>query len=226
MRTLDELIVKDSTTWAQLAALLIRRTINQVLEANSGQSFDTLLRLQVTSDSMMGAVVLHAGGILADHGWFRILGCGSGSDLPSIADANALDPSADTTPGHLVVGYDVLGGQFAVDQGGLGIGAGAVCYFGPDSLAWDGLGGGYPAFVQAAVGGQLGEVFASLRWPGWENDLANLPLGMSIASYPPPFSEEGRDLSQTAKNPVPTSELVDFYATTATRRHQAQADQD
>ena len=62
--------------------------------------------------------------------------------------------------------------------------------------------------------------------PGWENDLANLPLGMSIASYPPPFSEEGRDLSQTAKNPVPTSELVDFYATTATRRHQAQADQD
>jgi len=56
-------------------------------------------------------------------------------------------------PGAIVVGHDVIGGLFAIDGGALGVAPGQVCYFGPDTLTWDGLGGGYSAFLLAALGG-------------------------------------------------------------------------
>lgn len=224
IRTLDELVIENSTTWDEFSSLLTKNSANQVLEPEPSQAFDTLLRLQATTRSMLGAIALNTGAILADHGWFRLLGSGYAPDLPSIADANAMGPPTpeSTPPGHLVIGFDVLGGQFAIDGGALGINPGDVCYFAPDSLEWEGLGGGYSAFVQAAVSGGLNEAFQVLRWEGWQADIVDLPLGMSLASYPPPFAAEGRDLSQTAKNPVPTTELLDFYASAAAQLNQHQ----
>lgn len=76
--------------------------------------------------------------------------------LASIAEANGLGGSVSAPPGELVVGHDVLGGLFAIDGGALGVAPGEVCYFGPDTLTWDGLGGGYSAFLLAALGGLAG----------------------------------------------------------------------
>lgn len=215
--TLNDLVVDDAGRWDHLHQLIAGNPANQLLAPDMDHAFASLLRLQVRSDSTMGCVVLNTGAILADHGWFRILGSGHVPDLPGIADINGLgDPEVrNGNPGHLVVGFDVLGGQFAIDNGALGITPGHVCYFAPDSLEWESLGGGYPAFVEAALTGALSEAFSPLRWEGWQADIADLPLHMSIASYPPPFSREGQDLSQTAKNPVPTTELLEFYANAA-----------
>lgn len=164
--------------------------------------------LQVTARSPLGALALNTGALLADNGWFRILG-GGAEGIPDLATVNSL-PSVQSPP-HLTIAWDVLGGQFAVDGGGLGLAPGVVCYFGPDTLAWQSLGMGHGQFVFAAIAGELADVFADLRWQGWEEEVRGLLPADGISVYPPPFTEEGKDIASTHRRPVPLAELVDFY---------------
>jgi hypothetical protein len=53
----------------------------------------------------------------------------------------------------LEVAWDVMGGRFAINGGGLDAEVGEVCYWGPDSLDWTGIGGGHFGFVGWALGG-------------------------------------------------------------------------
>ncbi|NLT30361.1 MAG: DUF2625 family protein [Propionibacterium sp.] len=72
----------------------------------------TLWRLQVTARSFLGAMALQTGGIVADHGWFRLYGGGS-RDLPDLATVNGLgDPATtSTSPGAMLIGHDAVGGR-------------------------------------------------------------------------------------------------------------------
>jgi len=171
-----------------------------------------LQALQVTAGSYLGALALHTGGVLADHGWFRLLGGGS-AHLPDLASVNGLaaEDSVAEAPPYLIVGYDVLGGRFAIDGGGLGVAAGQVCYFGPDTLTWDGLGGGHADFVTAAVTGTLSEAFSRLRWPGWQDEVSALPPDRGLSLYPPPFTAQGKNPAEVSRRAVPLSELLEFY---------------
>ena len=174
---------------------------------------DVLYRLQVTATSVLGALALNCGGLLVNSGWFRILGGGS-EGLADLATANHLpaDPTtADGVPGFLVVGYDVLGGRFALDGGGLGVAPGEVCYFGPDALTWQALGGGHSDFVHAALTGGLEDTFRELRWDGWEQEVSVLGPDTGLSLYPPPFSREGQDIGNVSRRPVPLAELHAFY---------------
>lgn len=165
-------------------------------------------RLGVSERSTLGALAAHTGGLVLDGGWLRILGGGS-EHLPDIARASEV---GDGTPPHLIVAQDVLGGRFAVDGGGLGIKPGEVCYWGPDSLEWTGLGSGHSAFVSGALSGALAGFYADLRWDGWESETAGLALDQGISLYPPPFTAEGKDLGAVSRKPVPYAELLAFYA--------------
>ena len=129
--------------------------------------------------------------------------------MPDLALANSLPASG--PPPYLIIAQDVLGGQFAVDGGGLGFTPGAVCYFGPDTLAWQELGIGHGQFVFAAIAGELAEVFADLRWSGWEHEVGELAPDQGIGVYPPPFTEEGTDVARAHRESVPLEELVRFY---------------
>ena len=153
----------------------------------------------------------YSGGLVLDHGWLRILGGGS-PGLPDLATVNALTGPGSVAglPGWLVVAYDVLGGRFAIDGGGLGIGAGQVGYWGPDSLTWVGLDGGHSAFLSWALSGGLDSFYASLRWPGWQEQVTRLGLGEGLSVYPPPFTAlpTGHQPSRLA---VPFPELLAFY---------------
>jgi hypothetical protein len=73
-----------------------------------------LLALQVTARSTLGALALHTGGVVIDHGWLRLLGGGHGR-LPSLATANGVTDGQQ--PPVLLIGFDVLGGRFAIDGG-------------------------------------------------------------------------------------------------------------
>lgn len=176
------------------------------------QGLQTLYKLQVSAASFLGALALNCGGILADHGWFRIYGGGS-PGLPGLASADHMtDPQgAASPPGLLLVGADVLGGRFAIDGGGLGIDQGEVCYFGPDTLRWGGLGGGHSMFIRAVLDGSMAAAFDSLRWPGWEDEVERLHPGEGISLYPPPFTAQGKNLGDVSRRPVPAEELLGFY---------------
>ncbi len=215
-RTAEELANVEDPAWPAISALVQEAPTATVLDVDHHRARQVLECLQVTARSYLGALALHTGGILADHGWFRLLGGGS-DGLVDLAAANGLDEATDQPPPFLIVGFDALGGRFAVDGGGLGIGPGEVCYFGPDTLAWGGLGGGHAEFVTAAITGALSQAFAALRWPGWEDEVVALRPDQGISVWPPPFSAEGQDPATAARQPVPMGELVEFYDDAARR---------
>ncbi len=217
VRSSEELRLVADPAWPGLEVAISAAGVPvTVLPVERSRADDVLRRLQVTTASTLGALATESGGLLVDHGWFRILGGGS-DGLADLATANALPvPSAASRPpGYLVVAYDALGGVFAVDGGGLGIAPGEVCYRGPDTLTWGGLGGGHSAFVSAALSGSLGDVFGPLRWPGWEAEVRALAPDRGISLYPPPYTSEGADLSSVSRRPVPLTELLDHYAEVA-----------
>jgi hypothetical protein len=214
VRTARELLEVTDPAWPEVQDAVAASPLDvRVPAVAPGAGADVIARLQVSARSTLGALASASGGIVVDHGWLRILG-GGNEGLPDLASANGLDvPGPDAQPPPaLVVGYDVLGGRFALDAGGLGVQEGEVCYLGPDSLAWVGLGAGHSAFVHWALAGEgLEDFYASLRWPGWEERVAGVALDRGLAVYPPPFTEEGRDLVAASLREVPFAELLSWY---------------
>ncbi|HEV2236648.1 MAG TPA: DUF2625 family protein, partial [Ktedonobacterales bacterium] len=72
----------------------------------------TLLALQVTTRSPLGAMAYETGGILVDSGWLRLLGSQSDGMQSGILAWNGLAQTAIPLPpeGSLIVAHDVLGG--------------------------------------------------------------------------------------------------------------------
>jgi hypothetical protein len=110
-----------------------------------------------------------------------------------------------------------MGGRFAINGGGLDAEPGEVCYWAPDTLDWTGIGGGHSRFVGWALGGGLTDFYESLRWDGWEGEVAALAPDQGLSVYPPPFAREGRAIRAGSRKPVPIAELHGFYAEIATQ---------
>src|SRR5688572_24935982 len=77
-RTLDQLVNTPEPAWPDVASWLTH-AINaaEVLPRRLEDAEASLLYLQVTTRSALGAVAYETGGILFDHGWLRFLGAGS-----------------------------------------------------------------------------------------------------------------------------------------------------
>ncbi|PWK64175.1 uncharacterized protein DUF2625 [Streptomyces sp. CG 926] len=223
MRTLNELIDVDGPAWPELSAELGAAALpTVVLPVDPALARASLLQLQVTARSYLGAVTLHCGGLLLDDGWLRVLGspAAEGSrGLPGLARANGFPPTFDSgwcPDAGLVVAYDVLGGVFALngarpaDDGRPG-GPGEIVYFAPDALRWEELGAGYAGWLSWLVSGSLDQFYADLRWTGWREEIAELHGDRGLTLYPPLWSAEGRhDLAATSRRAVPMAELLGF----------------
>jgi hypothetical protein len=192
--------------WPAIAAR-VEESGATVLPAGEATRAAALEALQVTTRSPLGAMASETGAVRVDHGWLTVLGAGT-ADLPGI---RAASPATDPPP-WLVVAFDVLGGRFAINGGGLDAELGEVCHFGVDTLGWAGIGGGYGQFVEYVLTGGLAEFYADLRWPRWADEVGILAPGQGIAVYPFPFTEEGADVGAAARRPVPLAELHEVYA--------------
>jgi len=179
-----------------------------VLPADPRRGETTLGQLQVSARSFMGALALHTGGVLIDSGWLRLLG--GGEPPMNLAVANGLEQPPDRPPGLIVVGFDVLGGRYAVNGGALPGESGDVAYFAPDTLEWMTLEMSFSAFVMWSVTSSFPMFNEHLRWPEWETEVAGLRLDEALNTYPPPFTVEGQDLSQVSRRVVPVAEQLSF----------------
>ncbi|MBD8079752.1 DUF2625 family protein [Cellulosimicrobium arenosum] len=225
LKTAAELAAVDEPAWPTLSRMLGRGTV-EVVPAPAW-SLEVLFRLQVTVRSTLGALALHTGGVLVDGGWLRLLG-GGGSGLPDLASVNGLGEPDEfsAAPSVLVVAYDVLGGTFAINGGGLDGPLGNVHYFDPGALAWLDLGFGQGAFLEWAVSGGAGDFYSSARWPGWYDEIASVGLDEGLSVYPPLWSVEGRDVARTTRSRVPLDELVVWHFEMAERMAPVDDDED
>lgn len=194
----------NGSTWGEVfAAVQAAPYPVEMLAPDAERAEVCLAELGITTRSWLGAVVAHTGGIRVDHGWLRVLGSGGGG-LPDVID------QADQASRWLVVGYDVLGGQFVWAPAASGAPP-TIHYFGPDDLGWLDLERGYGDWLYAVLSGSLTQFYDTLRWPGWKTEVAALGLNEGIHAWPPPSTVEGKDLSQVSRKAVPMAELVSFH---------------
>ncbi len=211
MRELSDLL-SDDPAWRIVCdwTATSGRTV-VVLPATEPNRSETLVGLQVTTRSPMGAVAYETGGLLIDHGWLRVLGSGGGRLGRSILSWNRrstwTDPSV--PPPVLMVADDVLGGVFAINGGALEGELGHAHYFAPDSLNWESLGNGYSDFLHWALTGDIESFYETERWPGWESEVEELSSDQGLSVYPFHFTE-GPPIAERSRRAIPMTELFDL----------------
>ncbi|GGM72183.1 DUF2625 family protein [Dactylosporangium sucinum] len=203
MRSLAELISDDRSAWAEIeAAVSGSPCAVEVLPTEPDRGASCLHRLQVTTNSWLGALVYFSGGLVVDQGWLRILA--SGDPDRGLADIHAVNSTFEGA--GLVVAQDVMGGEFVWRQGDAA--QPTIHYFAPDTLRWEDLGLGYTDWLYAMLGGAVDQFYNTWRWPGWQDEIAACPLDAGLHVRPPLYTKEGKDVAESDRRPVPMQELV------------------
>lgn len=225
MRGLEELTEVPEPAWPELVRKVSSATVPlEIVPVDAALGRATLLQLQITARSYLGAFALHCGGLLLDDGWLRVFGSATPRNphgLPSLARVNGFPEDLD--PGWrpefgLVLAQDVLGGVFALngpDPAALGRPGrpGEMVYFAPDTLGWRALDVPHPTWFGWLMTDGLAAFYRELRWPDWRDEtraLATAAEGLSLV--PPLWSREARaDLPGTSRRPVPMGELLGLH---------------
>jgi len=232
VRLFENLTATPEPAWPELQRLVGAASVTvEVRAPDEATSRRTLEQLQVTTGSFLGAVVVHTGGLLVDHGWLRVYGSpGRSASLPStdglpgLAGTNEFPPvpTAVWSPAHgLVVAHDVLGGTYALNGQDPAAHArpgrpGDMTYLAPDTLQWESLEAGYAAWLAWVLDGGLADFTEGLRWDGWEDESRGLSGDSGLNFYPPLWSKEAHeDLGATSRAVVPMAELVAMARSTA-----------
>ena len=168
-RRLSELTAVEEPAWPHLVETIDRSPLDvQVVPGDRAVGESTLLQLQITTRSWLGAVTASTGGLVVDHGWLRIYGGPEVSSmLPGLPQVNDFParPAADWRPTYgLVIAHDVLGGVYALNPADPTVWGrpgqpGEVVYFAPDSMTWQPLGTGHGAWLSWILSGGLEQIY-------------------------------------------------------------------
>lgn len=213
MRTLEELINTEEPgwpivkEWISLAANKV-----EILPCDKSRAEVALVDTQVTTRSLMGAVIYETGGLLIEGGWIRVLGSGCEQMKRSLPDWNrgkTFSEFGEPAP-YLLVADDAAGGLFAINGGYLGADAGNMYYFAPDSLEWEAMEISYSQFLLFCFEGKLNDFYSNLRWTGWEEDLKNLNSDHAYQFIPFLWTKEGKDINEVSRKPLPIEEVYNL----------------
>jgi Protein of unknown function DUF2625 len=208
-RTLQDLIDQSDSMWPIIEQWVASASHTvEVLPVDRDTAEVTLLALQVTTRSPLGALAYSTGGVLIDSGWLRLLGASSERMRLSVLNWNGLrEPRVPDLPaGAFVVAHDVTGGFFATNLGAFGPGARSVHYFAPDRLRWEDLGMSHAELVHWAITGDLNTFYETWRWPRWEAEIAGLSGDEGISFWPMLWSA-GEPVAVRSRKAVPLVEL-------------------
>lgn len=198
MKPLDRLVVREGSALPVLLEMASRATNPlRVRPPEPAIGAETLVEMQVSTASPLGAVAYHTGGIAVQDGFVRVLGSAEDRGLRDHNHA-----SGTLEDGYVLVADDVLGGFFAMNHGGFAGPDGAVHYLPPDKLDWADLGADYGDFLHWCMTGDLGAFYAEL---GWSEFLAGeLPEWTGCFAFAPlPWTQGGADLGALSRQSVP-----------------------
>lgn len=217
MRPLRDLINAADDAWALVdgwAMAAPRPVVVLPVTAQAGEA--TLMALQVTTRSVLGAIAFRSGGLVIDHGWLRVLGSGHPRIGGGLREWNAVlgGPALDPPLGQaLIVAYDAVGGLFAINSGAWDTAPGTVHYFAPDTRAWESLDMGHAALVEWLLGDGPDAFYGDWRWPGWEAEVATIGPDEVMSIWPPlGFRARGEDepIGDRSRRPAPFREVWSF----------------
>jgi hypothetical protein len=216
MRNLDELINDDDPGW-----VLVKQWIDsarnkvEILPVDNEKAKDALYKTQVTTRAPMGAIVYMTGGLLIDDGWIRILGSGNArlpQPLPNFNRGKTFEEFGKGAS-HLIIAYDVLGGFFLLNGGGLGEDLGRVYYFAPDNLNYEPLDITYTEFLLFCFNNDLEDFYKGYRWVNWRNEISALNGDSVINFVPSLWTKEGKQINNSSRRAVPVDEQYSLNIT-------------
>jgi hypothetical protein len=204
LKTLEELTARR-TAWGKVRTWISQAGKRvQVLPADNQSSAATLLALQISTATPLGALADQTGGLLVDSGWLRILGSGHERMPWGLAEWNGLQADHQPVPDKLILAHDVLGGFFAREHNK------KISYFSPDSLKWENTQLGYKDWLAWALSEEMGDFYEHFRWRGWAKEVAALEpqQGLLVQPY---LWEDGPTLARRKRLPVNIIELWGRY---------------
>jgi hypothetical protein len=209
MRSIDQLINRAEPGWTVVKQWIDSATNKvEVLPVDTTKAKDALYKTQVTTRSIMGAIVFSTGRILVADGWIRILGSGSFKMQRTLPDWNkgkAFKEFGDR-PAYFLVADDAAGGYFAINYGSFGKDLDSMYYLSPDNLQWEALEMNYEDFIWFCFTGDLKKFYSGIRWTSWQKDVQNLQADEVFHFLPPLWSKEGKDVDKIVRKPVPAEE--------------------
>lgn len=212
---LDQLIDRNDPAWPMVQGWL-RAAVNptMVLTPSEPDRSNTLLDLQVSTQSTLGSIAYETGGILVDYGWIRILGSGHPKLTRSVTEWNkAIWGDEEIDYPYYLIADDAVGGFYALDSGVLG-NAESVFYFAPDTLQWEDTDQGYTDFVDFCLSGDLQKYYGTMRWNNWREEVQLLSGDDGVSIVPPlAFSLEPEldPIDARQRTVVSIYELYDFH---------------
>lgn len=214
MKSIEQLVDTQEHAWQEIQDILNQgETPYTILPKKDLHAQTTLLHMQITTKSYLGCIAYETGGILFDNGWIKLLGSGNEHIYGDLLSWNGQAPPesgqsmiAKPIAKALVVAYDVVGGFFALNGGGLGEQP-SIYYFAPDTLEWEDTELSYSEFVIWLASGRLNQFYETMRWNGWQEDISALSPDCAIHFYPPLWTQEG-SADQSSKKAVP---VVEFW---------------
>jgi hypothetical protein len=213
MRTVDQLINRTQPGWTVVKHWIDTAKNNvEVLPVDTVKAKDALYKTQVTTRSVMGAIIFSTGGILVDHGWIRILGSGSFKMkrvLPDWNKGKAFNEFGER-PAFFLVADDAAGGYFAINYGPFGKDLDNIYYLSPDDLEWEPLNMYYEDFILFCLNGDLKKFYKGIRWNSWQKDVQTISADDVFNVLPPLWSKEGKDIEKSSRKPVPAEEQFTY----------------
>lgn len=126
--------------WNEIHNMLIASQKNiMIFDKNLDFGEEALEKLQITSKSALGAVLLNTSGVVIDN-WIRILGH-EGVEHSGILSINVFENGdiPQRIENMLIVANDIVGGVFAINASMFDEGIGKVWYFALDTLEWENM---------------------------------------------------------------------------------------
>lgn len=212
-KTLNELINTENPSWTILKEwIALAKNKVEILPVNIEKAEEALVQAQVSTRSLMGAIIYETGGLLIENGWIRILGSGCDKmkrSLPAWNKGKTFSEYGEIPP-YLLVADDATGGIFAINGGYLGEDRGKIYYNSPNSLEWQTLDIEYSQFLLFCFENDLNEFYQELRWNGWKNDILNLDPDYCYIFSPLLWTKEGSDINQVERKTVSMEEGYNF----------------
>ncbi|WP_411821942.1 DUF2625 family protein [Leptospira sp. 'Mane'] len=170
---------------------------------------NTLEALGIDEESILGMTLKYTAGISVFHGWVRLFGGESSEFIDAISDWNDINDSEQVfIEDALLIGYDVLGGFFAINLGAFDDEDGMVYYFAPDTLLWESTELDYSDFFHWCLYGDIENYYGPYLWDTYQSDCKTLKANQAFL-FDPPLSEmeEGEEIHQLTKKIVPLRDL-------------------